>query len=199
MAVYKTKTYLDNARARPDGQNDAEELTMTYTFPAGVNPVSGDTILFGKIGENIVITQFQLTLDQFDSNATAALAGRLGTTASDACLIAAATVLQTNTTGKKNFARVDGEATAIDSFAVTPYVPQTTVQDLILTFSANAGTAFTTGNRNISLRIKYQYAYTNQFVTGVSDPRYPFDTAAGANTTLVFSPPVVETYNGNAP
>lgn len=190
---YKTKTYLDNARARPDGQNDAEELTMTYTFPNGVNPLSGDRILFGKIGENVVLTQFQLTLDQFDSNAAAALAGRLGTTASDACLIAAATVLQTNTTGKKNFSRIDGEATANDSFAVTPYVPQTAVQDLILTFSANAGTAFTTGDRSISLRIKYQYAYPNRWVTGVSNTTYPL---AGSK---VREAPVVDTYNGNAP
>jgi len=199
MASLKTKTYLDNARARPNGQNDAEELTMTYSFPAGVNPLSGDVIFFGKIGENVYVTQFNLLMDQFDSNASAALAGRLGITASDACFIAAATVLQTNTTGKKNFARVDGEATAIDSFAVTPYPVQATVQDLILTFSANAGTAFTTGTRNITLRVKYQYGYTNQSLTGVSDPRYPFDTAAGANTTKVFEAPVVETYNGLAP
>ena len=199
MASYKTKTYLDNARFRPDGQNDEEGATMTYSFPAGVNPVSGDVIYFGKLGENVYVKQFQLSLDQFDSNASAALAGRLGITASDACFLAAATVLQTNTTGKKNFAGVDGEATAIDSFAVTPYPVQSTVQDLILTFSANAGTAFTTGTRNITLRIQYQYAYTNQFLAGVSDPRYPFDTAAGANTTLTYATPVVETYNGNAP
>lgn len=194
MAInYKTKTYLDNARARPDGQNDAEKLVMTYTFKDGVNPTSGDKIYFGKIGENVRITQFQLKLDQFDSNGTAALAGKLGITASDACLIAAATVLQTNTTGKKNFARVDGEATANDSFAVTPFPVQTTVQDLILTFSANAGTAFTTGSRSITLEISYQYDYPNTWVTGVSASNYPF------SGSKVSEEPVVETYNGNAP
>lgn len=194
MAInYKTKTYLENARARPDGQNDAEELTMTYTFKDGVNPVSGDKIYFGKIGENVRLLGFSLDLDKFDSNASAALAGKLGTTDSDACLIAAATVLQTNTTGAKNFARLDGEATAIDSFAVTPYVVQTTPQDLILTFSANAGTAYTTGNRSISLTVRYQYAYPNQWVTGVSASNYPF------SGSKVSEEPVVETYNGNAP
>lgn len=194
MAInYKTKTYLDNARARPDGQNDAEKLVMTFSFKDGLNPVSGDKVYFGKIGENVRITQFQLKMGAFDSNGTATLAGKLGITASDACLIAAATVLQTNTTGAKNFARVDGEATAIDSFAVTPYPTQTTVQDLILTFSASAATAATTGFRSITLEISYQYEYPNTWVTGVSNSTYPF---AGAK---VSEEPVVETYNGNAP
>jgi hypothetical protein len=194
MAInYKTATYLGNSRLRPNGQNDAEECTMTYTFPATINPLSGDKIFFGKLGENVYVKAVRLQLDQFDSNATAALAGRLGITASDACFIAAATVLQTNTTGAKTFARVDGEATAVDSFAVTPYPVQTTVQDLILTFSANAGTAFTTGNRSITLTAEYQYAYPYTTVTGVSSTQYPF---VGSKTTDV---PLVETYNGNAP
>lgn len=190
---FKTRTYLANSRLRPAEQNEAAECTLTYTFKDGVGPANGDKIYFGKLGENVVITQFQLTLDKLDSNASAALAGRLGTTASDACLIAAATVLQTNTTGAKNFARVDGEATAIDSFAVTPYAPQSTVQDLILTFSANAGTAFLTGNRNVSLRVKYQYAYPNTTLVGVSASNYPF------SGSKVEAEPIIEDYNGNAP
>lgn len=190
---YKTKTYNDNGRLRPVGQGNREATTMTYTFKNGVNPTNGDKIFFGKIGENVRITAFQLKLDQLDSNAAAALAGRLGITASDACLIAAATVLQVNTTGAKNFARLDGEATAIDSFAVTPFPVQTTVQDLILTFSANAGTAFTTGDRNITLEVVYQYDYPNRWVSGVSATNYPF------SGSKVSEEPVVETYNGNAP
>lgn len=193
MATYKSSSYTKNAVYRPSSQTQPEEATFSITIPAGTALASGDVLKFGRLGENVRINTFQLEMDQFDSNGTAALAGKLGITSSDACLIAAATVLQTNTTGKKNFARLDGEATANDSFAVTPFPVQTTVQDLILTLSANAGTAYTTGDRTVTLKIKYQYAYPDTYVVGVSATNYPF---SGSKSTAVAA---TYDYNGNAP
>ena len=193
MATYKSPAYRKNAVYRPTSQVDPEEATFTISFPAGTNPVNGDVLKFCRLGENVRICQFQLELDQFDSNATAALAGKLGITGSDASLIAAATVLQTNTSGAKNFARVDGEATANDSFAVTPFPVSTSVTDVLLTISANAGTAFTTGIRNITLKIKYQYAYPDTYVTGVSATNYPFSGSKNTELSATYD------YNGNAP
>lgn len=96
--TYKSAVYLKNGRVRPDGENDAEEITCTVSIPDGVALASGDKLYFCKIGENVIVNQFELIMDAFDSNATADLDGKLGITASDACLLASATVLQTNTT-----------------------------------------------------------------------------------------------------
>jgi len=192
--TYKTNVYLENANARPDSQNECEELTATILFPDGAQPVSGDVIKLCKIGENVEITAYELVLDKFDSNGTAALAGKLGITASDACLIAASTVLQTNTTGAKTFAAVGGDVATSGGFAVKPFPVQTTAQDVLLTFSASAGTAYTTGDRKITVRIKYQYAYPDQYVTGVTG--VSSTNLLGTKST---SQAVVYTYNGNAP
>jgi len=192
--TYKTNVYLENANYRPDSQNESEELTATIQFPDGVQPASGDIIKLCKIGENVEITEFELVMDQFDSNGTAALAGKLGITASDACLLASGTVLQTNTTGAKTLAAVGGDVATSGGFAVKPFPVQTSVQDVLLTFTASAGTAFTTGNRKITVRVKYQYAYPDQFVSGVTGV-----SASNLLGTKSTSQAVVYTYNGNAP
>lgn len=191
--TYKSSAYRKNAVYRPTSQVGPEEAVFTITIPDGVGLASGDVLKFARLGENVHVMQFELSCDQFDSNATAALAGKLGVTSSDACLLASGTVIQTNTTGKKNLARVDGEATANDSFAVTPYPVQSTVQDLILTLTANPGTSYTTGNRNITLRVKYQNAYQDGWVSGVSATNYPFSGSKNTESAVVFD------YNGNAP
>lgn len=191
--TYKSDVYLKGGRARPSGQDNGSTLVATVVIPAGKTLGIGDIFYFAKIGENVKIPKFELRLDALDSNASAALAGKLGITASDACLLATATVVQVNTTGKKNLARVDGEATAIDSFAVTPFPSQTTVQDLIFTVTAAAGTMVTAGDKKVTLEFDYQYDYPAQYVTGVSATNYPF---AGAITT---APAEVDTYNGLAP
>lgn len=213
--IYNSSAVLKNSRARPDSQVEAEEATFSVYLPQGTTLGIGDVLAFGVLGENVALTQFSLDMPAIDTNATATLAGRLGyvtyagpgatqaytgavagpATGSDAGLIAAATVLQTNTTGAKNFARLDGEATAADSFAVTPFPVQPTQQLLILTISAVAATNnLANGAQTVSLVAKFQYAYPDSFVTGV--------TGAGASNLLgtkVVSPAVTYQYNNQAP
>lgn len=179
---YKSKQVLDNVRFRPDSANEAEEIAMSIYLPAGTVLGIGDTLAFGILGENVDVQQFSLDMPVIDTNGTAALAGRFGTVtyagagnaqtwtgSQDAVFIAAATVLQTNTTGAKTFARLDGEGTAIDSFAVTPYVVQTDQRVLVVNISAIASTNnLATTAQTVTLYAKYQYAYPNTFVTGVT-------------------------------
>lgn len=179
---YKSSAFLKNSRARPDSQYEAEEATFSITLPKNTVLANGDTLAFGILGENVAVTQFSLDMPAIDTNAAATLAGRFGTVtyagagasqtwtgSQDAVFIAAATVLQNNTTGAKNFARVDGEATANDSFAVTPYVVQTDQRILVLNISAGAATNnLTTAAQTVNLLVKYQYAYPDTYVNGVT-------------------------------
>lgn len=191
--TYKSSVYLKNGRVRPSGQNNAEAITATVTIPAGTTLGVGDVLKFAILGENVRIKSFNLNCDAFDSNAAATLAGKLGITASDACLLAATAKLSGNSSAKVNLARVDGEATANDSFAVTPFPVQTTTQEVILTIATAAATAITNVDRSITLEFTHQYAYPDVSLTGVSNSQYPF---AGAK---VYSPATVDTYNGIAP
>jgi hypothetical protein len=205
---YKSSAVLKNSRARPDSQYEAEEATFSITLPSGTALAIGDTLAFGILGENVAVTQFSLEMPAIDTNATATLAGRLGTVtyagagntqtwtgSQDAVFIAAATVLQTNTTGLKNFARLDGEGTAIDSFAVTPYIVQTDQRIIVLTVSAVAATNnLLNGAQTVNLLVKYQYAYPDTFVTGVTGV-----TPANLLGTKATSPAVIYTYNNQAP
>lgn len=205
---YKSSAVLKNSRARPDSQYEAEEATFSVTLPTGTVLANGDTIAFGILGENVNVLQFTLDMPAIDTNGTATLAGKLGTVtyagagntqtwtgSQDAIFLAAATALQVNTTGAKNFARLDGEATAADSFAVTPYVTQTDERIIVLNISAGAATNnLANGPQTINLSVKYQYAYPDQFVSGV--------TGVSSSNLLgnkVTSQAVVYTYNNQAP
>jgi len=205
---YKASTFIKNERLRPVDQLSPSEATLSLTLPAGTVLGVGDTLAFGILGENVDVTQFSLDMPAIDTNAAATLAGRFGmvtyagagnaqtwTGAQDAVFIAAATVLQTNTTGAKTFARLDGEATAGDSFAVTPYVAQATQQVLVVTISAAAATNnLVNGPQTINLFVKYQYAYPDQYVTGVTGV-----TPSNLLGNKVLSPAAVYTYNNQAP
>jgi len=194
MATYVSKQFNDNANYRPAGQNAAEELTVTVTIPAGTALASGDVIKFCKIGDSVEITEFELNLDQFDSNGTAAMTGKLGITASTASLLAASTALQTNTTGAKTVAAVGGDKASSGGFAINPFPVQTSAQTVLLTLDGSPGTAYTTGDRKVTLRIKYQYAYPDNWVDGVTG--VSSSNLLGTKTT---EKAVVYTYNGNAP
>jgi hypothetical protein len=191
--TYKSKVYRDNAVFRPTDQNGAEEITATVSIPDGKNLGVGDVLKFFRLGSDVRIMQFELEVDKFDTNANVTLAGKLGITASDACLIAAATEVQTNTTGSMNLARVDGEATAIDSFAVTPFPAQTSTQDVYFTVGVAAATAYSTGTRNFTLRAKIQNVYADTVVVGVSATNYPLSGSKSTEVAAQYD------YNGNAP
>jgi hypothetical protein len=206
--VYKSSAVLKNSRARPDSQYEAEEATFSITLPQGTVLGIGDTLVFGILGENLTAQQFSLDAPAIDTNATATLAGRFGivqyagpgnaqtyTGSNDAVFIAAATVLQNNTTGAKNFARLDGETSAGDTFAVTPYPVQTTQQLLVLNISAVAATNnLANGPQTVNLSIKYQYAYPDTFVSGVTGV-----TSTNLKGNPVSSQAVVYQYNNQAP
>lgn len=206
--IYKSSAVLKNSRARPDSQYEAEEATFSITLPQGTVLGIGDSLAFGILGENLNVQQFSLDLPAIDTNATATLAGRLGTVtyagpgnaqvytgATDAIFIPAATVLQTNTTGAKNFGRLDGETTAADSFAVTPYVIQPTQQLIVLNVSAVAATNnLVNGPQTINLYVKFQYGYPDQWVSGVTGV-----SPANLLGNAVVSQAVTYQYNNQAP
>lgn len=193
MATFKASTYNSSGTLRPIDQYGAAEAVMTISIPDGTALANGDILDFGHLGENVVITHYELDFDKFDSNGTAALKAKLGITASDACLLAS-TIVQTNTTGAKNLSGSGGSQATSGDFAVNPFPVQTTVQSILATITQNAGTNYTTGTRKVTLRIKYQYAYADQFVSGVTGV-----SSTNLAGTKVTSDAVVYTYNGNAP
>jgi hypothetical protein len=193
MATFKASAFNKNAPLRPEDQYGEYGATMTISIPAGTALANNDILDFGKIGENVVVTHYELDFDKFDSNATAALKAKLGITASDACLLAS-TIVQTNTTGAKNLSGSGGSQATSGDFAVNPFPTQTTVQSLLATITQNAGTNYTTGTRNVTLRVKYQYAYADQFVSGVTSV-----SSTNLAGTKVLSDAVTYDYNGNAP
>ncbi len=189
MATYKTSVYLKGAPLRPDGQNDSVECTMSYTYPSGTAVVSGDIIKMARLGENVQVLRVEV-----DCNSSLAASGvtlDAGTGTTPDCFIDgfsfgngaadARTVVDGLTAG-----------TAADDFADGHVVASATKEDLQITLAGTIGTAVTNTARTITMRVKYQYAYPDDLVTGVSDPSYPF---AG---TLVTSPAYVEDYNGLA-
>lgn len=181
---YKSKNVLDNVRFRPDSANEAEEASMSIYLPKGTVLGVNDSLVFGILGENVDVQQFSLDVPLIDNHASAAtLAGKFGTVtyagagnsqtwtgSQDAIFIAAATKFNGAGAGAAaTFARLDGEATANDSFAVTPYVVQTDQRLLVVTISAAAAlNNLANGPQTITLYVKYQYAYPNQYVTGVT-------------------------------
>jgi len=185
---YKSKQYNDNVRFRPDSANEAEEVSLTIQLPQGTVLANGDTLAFGILGENVIVQSYELDMGAIDTNAAATLAGRLGvvtyagagqtqtwTGSNDAIIIAAATVLQTNTTGYKSFSGLNSDVSTGGGFAVKPYgdatthAPFSTQQVLVLNISAGAATNnLANGAQNVTLYVKYQYAYPNQFVTSVT-------------------------------
>lgn len=191
--TYKSNVYLENANYRPSGQNEPQELTATILIPDGTALANGDIIKLAKIGDGVEIVSYELNLDQFDSNATAALKAKLGITASDACLLAS-TIVQTNTSGAFSIAALGGDKATSGGFATNPFPVQTTAQDVILTITQNAGTNYTTGDRKVTLRFKYQYAYPDQYVTGVTGV-----SSSNLLGTKVTSRAVTYTYNNQAP
>jgi len=202
---YKSSSFTKNSRLRPVDQYAPEQATMSVYLPKGTVLGIGDTLAFGIVGENVNILDYNLDMPAIDTNGTATLAGRFGTVtyagagasqtwtgSQDAIFIAAATVLQTNTTGSKNFAGQDGDNS---KFAVTPYVVQTDQRILVVTLSAVAATNnLTTAGQTVSLSVSYQYAYPDTYVSGVTGV-----SSSALLGTAVTDQAVVYTYNGNAP
>lgn len=85
MAIKKTRTYLGNARLRPEGQNDCESLTTSYTYQVGEPVVSGDVIKFTKLGENVQVLSVEI--DNDSSLAASGITLKVGTDAVDNCFI----------------------------------------------------------------------------------------------------------------
>jgi hypothetical protein len=190
MATKKTRTYLGNARLRPDGQNDCESITVSYTYQVGEPVVSGDVIKFCKIGENVQVLSVEI--DNDSSLAASGTTVDVGTDSVADCFIDGFSFGNGAATARTV---VDGLTadTAADAFADGHVLPSTSVRDIQATIGGSIGTAVTNTARTITCRIKYQYAYPNSTLLGVSDPRYPF---SGSKVT---GAPVIEDYNGNAP
>lgn len=205
MAIYQSSVYSKGAPARPPSQVATAEITSTITIPNGTALAVNDLLYFGKIGENVDVTLVDVTCDPFDSNVAATLAGSLGavpsTTAKTQAAVAGvtgynsvftATTLAQNSGVGKNIQRFAGGGTG-DVFNINPYPIRTVKSDLVMVISAAAATAITNTDRKITVRYKFQYAYPDQLITGVSDSTYPF---AGS---ITYGQPITYNYNGNAP
>lgn len=188
MATYNSGVYLRGTRLRPGDQCECAETTISYTYPIGTAVVSGDIIKFAHIGENVQILEVEI-----DNNTSLAASGvtvDVGTSAVADCFIDGNSF---GNAGATAISVTDGEATTADHFADGHVLPSTTVVDLQATLAGSIGTAVTDTARTITIRVKYQYAYPEQYISGVSDATYPF---AG---NITYAPAEVETYNDNAP
>jgi hypothetical protein len=192
MATYNSGVYLNGTRLRPGDQCECAETTISYTFPEGVAVASGDVVKFARIGENVKILSVELNWPAFGASlATGLDVGGDGTTlAVDAFIDGAATSTAIATAGV--VAKIAGLESA-DTFADGNVPASAVVEDLQMTVAGAVTTAITNTDRTFTLRVKYQYAYPDQYITGVSDETYPF---AGE---IEYAPAEVETYNGNAP
>lgn len=216
--IYKASTVLRNVRFRPDSANEPQEVTSTVTLPAGTVLGVGDILAFAILGENVQLTQFTLDNPGIDTNATSTFQASFGGVnyagagqtqtwtgtgiGASALLAAALAPWRSSGTqgGATTIARLDGENTAADSFATTPYVVQPAQQILFLTVTAAAATngLSATVPTNLTAMFKYQYAYADQFVSGVTGV-----SPANLLGTKVVSPAVTYQYgfisNPNAP
>lgn len=205
MAIFKSDGYLKNIRLRPDSQVEPAEATFTITVPDGKGVADNDLFYFCKVGENVDILSVDLTVGVLDSNASAAVAGAMGTvpstTAKTSTAVEAvtgynsiftATVLNINSGVAKNIQRFAGGGTG-DIFNINPFPVSSVVSDLVLVLSASPGTAVTSGDKHITARVKYQYAYPSRVISGVTDSEYPL------SGTISYSQPQTYDYNGNAP
>lgn len=205
MAIYQSEGYRKNSRLRPDSQVEGAEATFTITVPAGTGVADNDLFYFCKVGENVDIVSVDVTCDPLDSAGTAAVAGALGcvvsTTAKTITAVEAvtgynsiftATVLNGNAGVAKNIQRFAGGGTG-DIFNINPFPINTAVTDLVLSLSASPTTPITAGDKNITVRVKYQYAYPGRLITGVSNVLYPF------SGSITYGQPMQYDYNGNAP
>ncbi len=190
MATLKTRTYLGNARLRPSGQNDCEECTLSYTYPVGKAAVNGDVIKFAKLGENVQVLAVEVDVD--GSLGASGVTLDVGTDSVTDCFIDGLSFGNGAATARTV---VDGLTanTAADAFADGHVLPSTSVRDLQAVFNGAITSAVTNTARTITCRVKYQYAYPNTTLIGVSATNYPF---SGSKVT---GEPIVDDYNGNAP
>lgn len=188
MATYKSRSYTLNTTLRADEQLGAQEATLSLSIPDGKGLAQNDILYFGYLGENTRILSFEI--DNSASLASSGLVLDLGNGTTGDCLLdgvsfgnGAITVVQ----------RVDGATadTSANNFADVPYVVLTSRTAIVATVAGAVTGATTSGVRTINLRIRYQYAYPETYVSGVSDQSYPL---AGSKTT---SEAIKMDYNGN--
>jgi len=190
----KSSAVLKNSRARPDSQYEAEEATFSIVLPVGYSPASGDVFVFGILGENVQLQQISYDFPAYlDTSASPTLAMKSGYvtyagagntqaytgisagpfSGSEISIVNTAVVVNGANGTNKNIARLDGENTALDSFT-TPYQAQASQQLLVASFTAGAATAGTVGSGSltfgatINCSAKFQYAYPDSFVSGVT-------------------------------
>lgn len=190
MATYKSFSYVKGSTLRVSDQVEPEEGTFTVSIPDGKGLASGDVLQFGYLGENVRVLEVEL--DNSASLASSGLTIDVGNGTTGDCFIdgvsfgnGAVTVIS-----RKDGATAD---TSANNFADAPYVVLTTRSALVGTIASAVTGATTSGTRNITLRVKYQYAYPETYVSGVSNVTYPL---AG---TQVTSDAIKLDYNGAAP
>lgn len=189
MSTYKSAAFNKGGRVRPESATNAEETTVSYTYPNGTAVVSGDIIKMANLGENVRVLSIELDVD--GSLATSGLTTSVGYTGAATAFVNASSAIGNG--AASILARIDGEATANDSFATTPYSVGTSVRELIVTFGGTIVSAVSNTDRVITLRVKHQYAYPDNYVSGVSSPSYPLSGSKSTSNAIVLD------YNGNAP
>lgn len=190
MATFKSPSYVKGTTLRAQGQVEPQEATFTVTIPDGKGVAQNDVLQFGWLGEDTRILSVEL--DNSASLATSGITIDIGNGTTGDCLIdgvsfgnGGVTVLQ----------RVDGATadTSANNFADVPYVVLTTRTALVGTIASAVTGATTSGIRTINLRVRYQYAYAESYLSGVSSSSYPL---SGSKT---YSDAIKMDYNGNAP
>lgn len=190
MATYKAHSYLKGTTLRPGSQVDAEEATLTLSIPDGKAVVAADIWQFGYIGEDVRVLSVEI--DNSASLAASGITINLGTDAAATAFLSGASF---GNGGVTVLEAIDGATagSSANNFAVTPYVVQTSRKILQAVVGGTIGTPTTSGTRSINLRVRFQYAYPETYVSGVSNVTYPL---AGTKSTL---DAIRFDYNGAAP
>lgn len=190
MATYKAHSYVKGTTLRPSNQVEPEEGTFTLTIPDGKAVAQNDVWQFGYLGENVRVLSFEI--DNSASLAASGITIDLGNGTTGDCFLDGVSF---GNAGVTVVERIDGATadTSANNFADAPYVVLTTKTPIVATVVGSPSSATTSGIRTINLRLRYQYAYPESYLTGVSDVTYPL---AGSKVT---SDAIKLDYNGAAP
>lgn len=188
MATFKSHAYVKGTTLRADGQDEPQEATFTLTIPDGKGLAQNDILQFGYLGENLRVLSVQM--DNSASLASSGLTVDIGDNTTGDCFFDGTSF---GNAGVTVIEAIDGAtaATNANNFADTPYVIRTARSSIVGTIASAVTGATTSGIRTINLRVRYQYAYPESYVSGVSTSAYPMSGSKTTSDAIKFD------YNGN--
>lgn len=194
MATQNLPSYDKGTVLRLANQTEPAEAVFTLLIPDGTAVTAGGEVYkVVRLGEGHVVQA--VSLEVSGSLAASGLTFDAGTSTTADCFVdgwsggngSGGTILVEGGLVTASGGSVGG------GFADGYVAPATSPVDLQFTIVGTATTPVTSGDRTISMRVKYSRPMPEAQVVGVSNVLYPF---AG---NLVVKPATEYDYNGNAP